>query len=1108
MVINGISQNGSPIGVSNARIMLFLPTYNNNFDFLEVYDCTDVGIYGLAMISTYKNSSNYKVNGISYVRCHNLQIGRPGDGNYVFGCTNSIYSNTGTYGSYVEGDTSRQLTIQSNVIGLDMVGGFSNMYQSTVVTYMYHSLLIINTSDIIIGGDDPSEGNTIVFGMQYPGYSFTGINFLIETYRNQGNGILKIKNNKLGTRIDGTLDPKYVSVPVLIFISGAESDYALQFNNNILQGQININSMGSYFTIQGNTIFAARINTIYDCAITLSQNNGGGLIGGDLPGQPNTIYNNYFDTLYYFEDNTFEASIRYDLQSHTTIRNNITLCNSYHSSGIMDNENNGALYQNAWAQIDSTGVNFVKGKATPNTRIDVYLDDDCFACEGKKYLGFTMSNGDSTWQYTGVFNTAVVATSTSLANGQTSMFSSPEIVDYFLKIKQPTCGKKNGYIKGLQITGGDNVKWHYMYKVNGNWRDSVIATTIDLNNAGPGIYFFDAWIGKTCRSYFKQYQLYDQSPKLDTSQVKIQNPGCGQLNGAITNITLSSYQDIKITWIDKSGITVGNQLDLTNAGPGKYKLIIMDTIAGCGDSTFFYSLINQSGPSLITDGMQIGNSTCNKNNGFIKNITYQKATGNIYIAWEDSTGQIVGNNMDLTGIVTGKYLLKFKDGSGCDTIVTPYYIIKDTGNILYDSSHMIVKGSSCKGADGAITGITSTNATVFNWINTATGNIAGNNEDLTNVTQGSYQLQLSNTLGCEAETSPVLVGQDGIIKLTPVNVSLTEADCDVNNGAIQISRFSNDTSYYSFEWIDSVSNNLISTNKSIQNLSPGFYILYATDSNGCKQRVYAAGIQQLGKPEFDTQALQILGDTCNSGKGAIKNLLMKDSSRSYTWIWYNQMQQQEGNASNYVQLLHEGDYYASVTDQFNCTVNSNLFNVPNIDIIPEAPQVTDLYIPRNTSATIMVLNPKRGTYDLLNDNVAGSFPITSSTNGLLQTPLITTDRSFYVRISDGDCRSALSLVNIKVFDSTLIYVPNGFTPNNDGINDRFQITVQGRINKFSISVYNKWGNLVYSGNNINQSWDGTINGIPVPIGVYVYIINAISFDNKNIRQNGTITLLR
>lgn len=1106
MVINGSSQSGNSIGVSNAKVMLFLSTYNNNFTFLEVYDCTDVGIYGIAMISTYVvNNTNYQTNGISYVRCHNLQIGRPGAGNYIFGCTNSIFCNTATYSFYVLSDTSRQLTIQSNVIGLDMSGGFSNTYQSTVVTYMFFSLLIINTADIIIGGDNSAEGNTIAYDIQYPGYSFTGVNFRIETYRNSDNGILKINNNKLGTRIDGTLDPGYPSVPVFIYIVGARSDYTFQFNNNILQGQIAINSMGGYLTIQGNKFFAARINTMYDCAITVQQNIGGGIIGGDLPEQSNTFNNNYFDSLYYFEDNYYEASIRFDLQSSVTLRNNVMQCNSYHSSGTVYDGSTGQ--PNAWVQIDSTGVNFVRGKATPDNRVDVYLDDDCFACEGKKYLGFTMSNADSTWQYNGSFNSTVVATC-----GQTSLFSSPQIIDYYVKLKQPACGKKNGYIKGLQVAGGDNVKWHYLYKVNGIWRDSVVATTIDLINAGPGLYFFDAWLGKTCRSYFRRYELGDIYPKLYTSQLKIKNPACGQPNGSITYIYLGSYQDIKITWINESGTTVGNQLDLNKVGPGKYKLIIIDTIAGCGDSTIFYTLSNLLGPSLNKSSMLIGDATCGGSDGYIKNITLQNATGNFYIAWQDSTGRVVGNNIDLAGVAAGKYLLKFKDNSGCDTITTSYYIIKDTGTITFDTAHLVIRSSSCRGSNGSITNITATNATAFTWINTLSGSVAGNNKDIYGLQAGIYQLTMSNTLGCTASVNPISISNYSFLADTVEDIAIRDASCLLNNGSITINRFSRDPSLYSFKWIDSTTSTLISTNTAIADLPAGIYTLTATDTSGCSGVIFIANLQQIGKPAFDTHALKVSGDTCNLGKGSVQYLLTRNSSgndslRTYTWAWYNN-QQLVGKSANALYSKPAGTYHAAITDQFNCTISSEPFIISDVEIIPATPEISDQYIPRNTTTKITVANLEQGIYELLNDNLPGSLPLVSSNNGIILTPVISADRSFYMRFTKGDCRSALSLLNIKVFDSTILYVPSAFTPNNDGINDQFKITAQGRITKFFLSVYNRWGSLVFSSTDINHSWNGSINDIPQPSGVFIYRINARTFDNKIISKDGTIMLFR
>jgi gliding motility-associated-like protein len=1105
MVINGASQNGSPIGVSTAQIMLFLPSYNSTFDFLQVYDCADVGIFGMALVSNYTNNMNYEVHGISYVRCHNLQIGKPGAGNYIFGCTYDIYCYTGRYGNYTPGDTSRLLTIQNNVIGLDMAGGFSNMYQSKVVTPMYASLQLINTSDIVIGGEDPADGNTIVFGMQYPGYSFTGINLDIESSRNLGNGVLTIKNNKFGTRIDGTLDPDNISVPVFISISGAESDYTLQFDNNILQGELSITSLGTYFTIQGNTIFGARINTDYDCAITLTQNNGGGLIGGDLPGQANTIYNNYYDSLYYFEDNMFEGSIRYDLQSHTTIKNNITLCNSYHSSGIVDLENDGRLYQYAWVEIDSTGVNFAKGKATPNTRIDVYLDDDCFACEGKKYLGFTMSNADSTWQYTGVFNGVVVATSTSLANGQTSMFSSPQIVDYFLKIKQPTCGKKNGYIKGLLVTGGDNVKWHYLYKVNGNWRDSVISTSIDLDSAGPGLYFFDAWLGKTCRSYFKQYQLYDESPKLDTSRITIQNPACGKFNGSITNISLLTYQNIKITWVNEYGITVGNQPDLTNIGPGKYKLIILDTVAGCGDSTFLYTLTNQSGPSININTAKTTTATCNQANGSITNIQFSNITGTAFYNWYDSLNRLVGTGADLLNVPAGKYTLKFKDQGNCDTITAPYITVGSAGAVLFDTSSQIIVPSKCSAATGAIMNIIVTNGMSYKWVDTTTQTTVSVNKDLQNAAPGYYKLIATSAAGCMDSTQAYFIPQVTAAIFYTTSIIVDPETCGRENGSAQITATGPPQPGFTFKWIDSSTNQVLSSSLILQNVTAGKYLCYSTDTNGCSKLLGTAGISNIPAPVVNTNGAVIAPDICKQQNGSVTHIEVQGSF-PFTYSWYNNSGQPVAQTKDLANIS-AGVYYLVVNDVNNCADTTTKLSVPDSTELIEPPVYHDLTILKGTSATLTAVNPVSGNYELYADSSSVS-PSQVNTSGQFVTGAINGDTTVYVLLKAGTCSSSVASVKINVVETFELTMPNAFTPNNDGHNDVFRVKYPGLIKAIQMIIYDRWGQKVFESTDPSKGWDGTANSIKQPMGNYVWTISYTDILGNKKKLSGYVLLIR
>ncbi len=94
-------------------------------------------------------------------------------------------------------------------------------------------------------------------------------------------------------------------------------------------------------------------------------------------------------------------------------------------------------------------------------------------------------------------------------------------------------------------------------------------------------------------------------------------------------------------------------------------------------------------------------------------------------------------------------------------------------------------------------------------------------------------------------------------------------------------------------------------------------------------------------------------------------------------------------------------------------------------------------------------------------------------------------------------------VNVKVV--TGIYVPTAFTPNGDGKNDRWQIPFLDPSFGGTVSVFNRWGQLVYHVSSAVVSWDGTVHGIPQPGGVYVYFI---TFQNKSMMLKGTIALIR
>ncbi len=87
-----------------------------------------------------------------------------------------------------------------------------------------------------------------------------------------------------------------------------------------------------------------------------------------------------------------------------------------------------------------------------------------------------------------------------------------------------------------------------------------------------------------------------------------------------------------------------------------------------------------------------------------------------------------------------------------------------------------------------------------------------------------------------------------------------------------------------------------------------------------------------------------------------------------------------------------------------------------------------------------------------------------------------------------------------------LWIPNIFTPNQDGINDQFEYKNQEQWN-FETQIFNRWGNLVYEDNN-SKNWDGTYKGNGVSAGVYFYIIKAQAIKNGEVKvYKGTVTVV-
>jgi gliding motility-associated-like protein len=109
-------------------------------------------------------------------------------------------------------------------------------------------------------------------------------------------------------------------------------------------------------------------------------------------------------------------------------------------------------------------------------------------------------------------------------------------------------------------------------------------------------------------------------------------------------------------------------------------------------------------------------------------------------------------------------------------------------------------------------------------------------------------------------------------------------------------------------------------------------------------------------------------------------------------------------------------------------------------------------------------------------------------------------------ISDVGCGSASDNVNVTIFRG--FFIPNSFTPNGDGKNDRFRIRAYENYTITRFIIYNRWGSIIFNSTNTTDGWDGTYKEYPQPMGVYIYYLELKNSNGEKMIKQGTVQLLR
>ena len=131
-------------------------------------------------------------------------------------------------------------------------------------------------------------------------------------------------------------------------------------------------------------------------------------------------------------------------------------------------------------------------------------------------------------------------------------------------------------------------------------------------------------------------------------------------------------------------------------------------------------------------------------------------------------------------------------------------------------------------------------------------------------------------------------------------------------------------------------------------------------------------------------------------------------------------------------------------------------------------------------------------------------------NPAIANPVAILDREtiYIITAHTANGCEATDDIKIKVYKGPEIYVPGAFTPNGDGLNDILKAIPIGMKEFSFFSIYNRYGQVIFTTKNANTGWDGKIKGVEQDPAVFVWMAKAIDYKGNVVLRKGTVTLIR
>lgn len=459
---------------------------------------------------------------------------------------------------------------------------------------------------------------------------------------------------------------------------------------------------------------------------------------------------------------------------------------------------------------------------------------------------------------------------TSLSSDVTNPLNTLEI-DYSY-VSDSDCNASNGWIL-LDIVGGTPP---YSY----NW-NTAYSSMQNQFNLPAGNYYCIITDANGCSITSPTFVVNNNSGTLTIDDLNVDHELCFDAQGEIEVIVSGGNPTYYYFW--SNGPTTPS---INGLSAGIYNCTITDA-SGCSITTGDIEILNESG-TLSVDDLSVVDEVCGNGNG---SLNLSVSGGNVPLTYQWSN---FSNSEDLSNLSAGTYSCTITDAFGCEVYASAA-ITNTSGTLSIDN--FIPSTDPC--GTGEIDLIVSggTAPISYSW------NTGATTEDLTNLNNGMYSVDVTDNLGCTVSGSTTLSIVSGGITL--LDAVVLNEQCGDASGSIDLV-VSGGNPPYTYAWSNG------ETTEDLSNLSAGTYFCTITDLDGCTFHTNDIIVNN-NAAGLTISVLSTTDDLCSGGTGNI-NVDVSGGTLPYSYAWSNSSTNEDLSG------ISSGTYTLTVTDANGCAV--------------------------------------------------------------------------------------------------------------------------------------------------------------------------------------------